>query len=100
MTWPFASRGIIPACAGSTPFQGCIPAQEGDHPGMRREHLYRCPALRKFEGSSRHAPGARENAGAKISDVGIIPACAGSTKQANNKDILVRDHPGMRREHR
>ena len=32
-------RGIIPACAGSTPSRGTTLADPRDHPRMRGEHL-------------------------------------------------------------
>ena len=52
--------GIIPACAGNTPYPSSPAASNGDHPRMRGEHQ---PA-----------------AATRTDRRGIIPACAGNTQ--------------------
>ena len=91
--------GIIPACAGSTYSASSATATPTDHPGMRREHSLVSHFLLLFLGSSRHAPGARDDREAGEPMTGIIPACAGSTRGPGQDHANGRDHPGMRREH-
>ena len=47
---------------------------------MRGEHSCWLPRFAVRRGSSPHARGARGTSGYKRNDLGIIPACAGSTK--------------------
>ena len=74
-------RGIIPACAGSTPC--CFPWWQNrwDHPRMCGEHWYWVVALLPVWGSSPHVRGAPDRRDACQQRAGIIPACAGSTSQ-------------------
>ena len=91
--------GIIPACAGSTPTYCRMRKCGGDHPRMRGEHSQQvfCPS--PLRGSSPHARGARAAGTAGEVQVGIIPACAGSTSSAILISFSSRDHPRMRGEH-
>ena len=74
-----AVRGIIPACAGSTPSLPNDYQANWDHPRMRGEHTVRVVRPTLSRGSSPHARGARHVGCGRQIDVGIIPACAGST---------------------
>ena len=91
--------GIIPACAGSTSRQTTPCRLSRDHPRMRGEHR---PATRQSSttaGSSPHARGALRDGLDGRSHLGIIPACAGSTKAASGFLPRSKDHPRMRGEH-
>ena len=94
-----AGWGIIPACAGSTqcPSTAAIPAR--DHPRMRGEHLIPLAASCAVVGSSPHARGALARRLRQPGEVGIIPACAGSTAGTTARVRCPRDHPRMRGEH-
>ena len=94
-------RGIIPACAGSTTWQGLATGYARDHPRMRGEHGSFKTGCAVWWGSSPHARGAPRKAWAlrarsvdhprmrgehyvllaeDLRRDGIIPACAGSTR--------------------
>ena len=92
-------RGIIPACAGSThrPRAGNFAPQ--DHPRMRGEHPQLGQYRKSSAGSSPHARGARRHLRGLSRRRGIIPACAGSTRQARRSRPGSGDHPRMRGEH-
>ena len=94
-----APRGIIPACAGSTPPMSGHTEGPRDHPRMRGEHFFNLSALHSAPGSSPHARGALGRRFEQHGEGGIIPACAGSTdlKVISRRDL--RDHPRMRGEH-
>ena len=91
--------GIIPACAGSTRVVRGEISYRRDHPGMRREHGRDHRDVRRGQGSSRHAPGARIVEVRPAGRLGIIPPCAGSTIVVIAMQRVHGDHPGMRREH-
>ena len=94
-----SSSGIIPACAGSTAMRKARGTSRWDHPRMRGEHA-RVSALRIFgAGSSPHARGALIGFTPTAAGNGIIPACAGSTRQGHPRDAREGDHPRMRGEH-
>ena len=91
--------GIIPACAGSTPFPTASTECSGDHPRMCGEHPARRPQPSRAPGSSPHVRGAlvaRECVG---EGYGIIPACAGSTRRWPRPSEPPWDHPRMCGEH-
>ncbi len=96
---PSGGDGLIPACAGSTIHAGCVRRGARAHPRMRGEHRVRPVALTEAEGSSPHTRGAlhREQGGA--GGVGLIPACAGSTRPQPHISPIWRAHPRMRGEH-
>ena len=73
------SRGIIPACAGSTRLYRTTYQPMRDHPRMCGEHQVRDTLYGTTQGSSPHVRGARGGSAAGGSGRGIIPACAGST---------------------
>ena len=70
---------IIPACAGSTMSMPIRMSTPLDHPRMRGEHSARSSHKARLAGSSPHARGAHADHVRELVDVGIIPACAGST---------------------
>ena len=92
--------GIIPACAGSTKgafgiqgrhwdhprmcgehaLNGFDASQFGDHPRMCGEHLSATTLRHVKEGSSPHVRGALDLVRMPLRGLGIIPACAGSTR--------------------
>ena len=73
------TKGIIPACAGSTPRHTARVTKAQDHPRMRGEHWL-------FSDAVTHRQW-------------IIPACAGSTMKSKLRPSKSRDHPRMRGEH-
>ena len=91
--------GIIPACAGSTESRASGWAHGRDHPRMRREHASWAQRTTGTEGSSPHARGAPNRSVWQRHDVGIIPACAGSTERPTLTPSGHQDHPRMRGEH-
>ena len=95
-----ARAGIIPACAGTTPFSstGLPPAR--DHPRMREDHDMDVGPNLADEGSSPHARGPLVPLGALDARGGIIPACAGTTHRIAGRTSCRRDHPRMRGDHR
>ena len=72
--------GIIPACAGSTVHVRDASKTDRDHPRMCGEHDDAVKPLFVGEGSSPHVRGALFEFGDLPVFVGIIPACAGSTR--------------------
>ena len=92
-------NGIIPACAGSTRAPAAITAVIGDHPRMRGEHPSSVHLCYLRVGSSPHARGALMRSKGLQPVVGIIPACAGSTRATRTRGTKNRDHPRMRGEH-
>ena len=71
--------GIIPACAGSTTAFSASTPKSRDHPRMRGEHDKGEADPGIDMGSSPHARGAQPVDLRAVGEVGIIPACAGST---------------------
>ena len=74
---------LIPACAGSTQDYDAAYMIDRAHPRMRGEHLVRGTTHGLVDGSSPHARGARDLALPPVVHPGLIPACAGSTANAN-----------------
>ena len=66
---------------------------------MRGEHLHAATMIIQDPGSSPHARGAPAWNTRINHDVGIIPACAGSTDTSRIKRPRIKDHPRMRGEH-
>ena len=66
---------------------------------MRGEHNGTVILPRGQVGSSPHARGAPSCTALSHSLIGIIPACAGSTRAACTRSRSCRDHPRMRGEH-
>ncbi len=95
----FAFAGIIPACAGSTPWRRTAQPPHRDHPRMCGEHLRKLSAPRYSAGSSPHVRGALRCRFQRLNTLGIIPACAGSTTRPSAMTVPPRDHPRMCGEH-
>ena len=93
-------RGIIPACAGSTPRMSSRRLARRDHPRMRGEHEVQGGRRLTARGSSPHARGALSESRPVPRPTGIIPACAGSTAQDPLFQPCSGDHPRMRGEHK
>ena len=91
--------GIIPACAGSTLTLAVSRSRARDHPRMCGEHLVGEFLAKTNEGSSPHVRGARRCDGVCACAMGIIPACAGSTRCHAPGHYGVWDHPRMCGEH-
>ena len=94
--WP---RGIIPACAGSTRNLTVRWRCARDHPRMCGEHAHLCRPDCGVAGSSPHVRGARGVTRGENGELGIIPACAGSTDSRMGGHAEIRDHPRMCGEH-
>ena len=93
------TKGIIPACAGSTDASSRSTATSRDHPRMCGEHLDAEFMLASTSGSSPHVRGARWPHLHAIVESGIIPACAGSTSVFRVRFAMQGDHPRMCGEH-
>ena len=91
--------GIIPACAGSTPFWSLWETSCRDHPRMCGEHVWLRYGYYVQRGSSPHVRGAPRHSRPPQCQRGIIPACAGSTPTATSNSRGSRDHPRMCGEH-
>ena len=91
--------GIIPACAGSTGTYSRTMRQYRDHPRMCGEHPSTMSMTRKQPGSSPHVRGAPRDEAHSLIESGIIPACAGSTRDNLRGFTCRRDHPRMCGEH-
>ena len=92
-------HGIIPAYAGSTGSSAGSAPWRWDHPRVCGEHIVKVDRLARLPGSSPRMRGAREALGAKASDVGIIPAYAGSTGATSATACATEDHPRVCGEH-
>ena len=71
----------------------------GDHPRMCGEHLVAMALSATWPGSSPHVRGAHLVAIGQCPDLGIIPACAGSTSGTSCAVFVLGDHPRMCGEH-
>ena len=97
---PLEPVGIIPACAGSTPWRAAGARFRRDHPRMCGEHCHMCTTRYGGMGSSPHVRGALVLLADQRVLPGIIPACAGSTKSTAVSRVAPWDHPRMCGEHR
>ena len=95
----WVDKGLIPACAGSTVRRPCRLGGQGAHPRMRGEHGPPAMSPGWTRGSSPHARGARHLNDVTGTQVGLIPACAGSTPPSAPPPGVSRAHPRMRGEH-
>ena len=91
--------GIIPACAGSTLFCHRFFGRFRDHPRMCGEHFRLRVGHLMTQGSSPHVRGALSKARTPRPELGIIPACAGSTGFSTRAICWTGDHPRMCGEH-
>ena len=93
------AAGIIPACAGNTPRPRRSPAWAWDHPRLRGEHVLVRSLVCVLLGSSPLARGTLIFQYDRVSDFGIIPACAGNTWGGACGGSCLGDHPRLRGEH-
>ena len=93
------TRGIIPACTGSTTSIAAPSPLTRDHPRMCGEHCSGVLVFVPILGSSPHVRGALARLPAWRACHGIIPACAGSTFSPPFALKHRRDHPRMCGEH-
>ena len=91
---------IIPAYAGSTWEVKPGRYEVLDHPRIRGEHLFSRLAIHHTSGSSPHTRGALPSAPQGRKTRRIIPAYAGSTRDADAHGGAGADHPRIRGEHR
>ena len=91
--------GIIPACAGSTRARLRRRWPMWDHPRVCGEHYYISTDRALVGGSSPRVRGARGVEPGAGEQVGIIPACAGSTRTTRPTSASSRDHPRVCGEH-
>ena len=73
------AMGLIPACAGKTPFWGKVQPNLWAHPRMRGENTTLIATLATITGSSPHARGKLSELVSAWCADGLIPACAGKT---------------------
>ena len=92
-------HGIIPACAGSTLQSSRTKCTRTDHPRVCGEHHYLLQDDITSPGSSPRVRGAPNSVLVHYPDVGIIPACAGSTSRRNRRCRVRGDHPRVCGEH-
>ena len=93
------ASGITPACAGSTSEGHVVVYTTRDHPRMRGKHYIRYWKANELLGSPPHAREAPFSMACSRKDLGITPACAGSTNLALRNCIGDQDHPRMRGKH-
>ena len=98
-TLPFGTQGSSPHARGARARPARRTTCPRDHPRMRGEHRLACSMPIERQGSSPHARGALRDADGNRVNLGIIPACAGSTIQTDWYQNRARDHPRMRGEH-
>ena len=89
--------GFIPACAGAAETLVRLANVYRVHPGVRRGSRHLTSGGDPGEGSSRRAPGQRQNAFNDGGPRGFIPACAGAAVAACTIRSPTRVHPGVRR---
>ena len=94
-----ADDGIIPACAGNTLYLRQFAESRLDHPRVCGEHFYSIAVGTKVKGSSPRVRGTPVNVGTVADIVGIIPACAGNTREGPSLQVPRWDHPRVCGEH-
>ena len=76
---PMSASGIIPACAGNTPWRRARYPPRKDHPRVCGEHAGSGLKLESYTGSSPRVRGTPRGQHELLGLRGIIPACAGNT---------------------
>ena len=94
------TSGIIPACAGNTPFAPASARWGRDHPRVCGEHFEYSTVTYRVEGSSPRVRGTHGHERDLRIGGGIIPACAGNTRRHRCAAHRARDHPRVCGEHR
>ena len=95
----YRGHGIIPAHAGNTYCVVLVSASFGDHPRTCGEHACVAETSYVAEGSSPHMRGTPQPQHRRGQPVGIIPAHAGNTGQAEQHYGRCEDHPRTCGEH-
>ena len=90
---------IIPAYAGSTEATARPSGSRGDHPRVCGEHLMKGAELPEMSGSSPRMRGAPQSCRRRSIGTGIIPAYAGSTRNAPKREHERENHPRVCGEH-
>ena len=88
-----AGRGIIPACAGSRPFWAAALPSRWDHPRVCGEQVEKSQWNDFSKGSSPRVRGAGRVEARQVQVHGIIPACAGSSRDCTWRRGGRQDHP-------
>ena len=91
--------GIIPACAGNTSTTRARRCRPRDHPRVCGEHAHVRAVEAADEGSSPRVRGTPGMAEAGQAHHGIIPACAGNTRDGRSGAGTPWDHPRVCGEH-
>ena len=94
-----ARPGSSPHTRGAPPVPGSRPEARMDHPRIRGEHVQCFVEAFAVGGSSPHTRGAPQHPRPQPGWRGIIPAYAGSTHRAHQRQSDPEDHPRIRGEH-
>ena len=97
---PRASRGLIPARAGTTGGRLVRPCRLGAHPRSRGDHCDSGCRCNSEQGSSPLARGPRSSVAIATVNDGLIPARAGTTERPAVGFAGARAHPRSRGDHR
>ena len=73
-------EGITPACAGTTKNLSMSPKTTWDHPRMCGDHGHLSRLRQHLQGSPPHVRGPHGGHSLIVADLGITPACAGTTR--------------------
>ena len=76
-------RGLIPACAGKTTAGRRATASPGAHPRVCGENRGRRPTEEAMRGSSPRVRGKLDDVPQRLTDLRLIPACAGKTSRSS-----------------
>ena len=87
------SAGLIPACAGKTPTGSVAPSVAWAHPRVCGENLEWLEGVTDMPGSSPRVRGKRKPSLAGYGSLGLIPACAGKTIDADSTLPESKAHP-------
>ena len=90
------SRGLTPACAGTSPHAYCGPGCGWAHPRVRVDVYWVQTGLTPYGGSPPRARGRPAGVGPGLPARGLTPACAGTSRQASAGALQERAHPRVR----
>ena len=85
--------GLIPACAGKTATGNAYIKVERAHPRVCGENTIWAAPLVPKTGSSPRVRGKLDELQSRISDAGLIPACAGKTTASQSRESESQAHP-------
>ena len=86
-------EGLIPACAGKTRTCGGVPGRKRAHPRVCGENLQVIAHRVELAGSSPRVRGKLPYAGNYSFCPGLIPACAGKTRNLSPRSVHLAAHP-------